>query len=81
MVARQQLQHCSIFRRQRSAFVDLDVCSPFILVRSGICFDLGPPGPGLTWEIGPSFRLVNIKWLLQGDVFVHKHRTGSPCLP
>lgn len=66
----------------------------FVLVKSSICIDLGSPRPrrplptclrrarppGVTWEIAPSLHLVNIKRLLQGDVFVHKHRTGRPCL-
>lgn len=36
------------------------------------------PAPSVTQEIGWSFHLVNIKWLLQGDVFVHKHKPAPP---
>lgn len=52
---------CSILTRQRAAFVYLDDCSPFLLVKSGSCFDLGPPPQGMVTPGKPDHRST---WLI-----------------
>lgn len=38
------------------------------------------PAPSVTYEICWLFHLVNVKLLLQDDVFVHKHKCWATCL-